>query len=36
MGGKDRNYTVVYRGDFIDAVPDGRWMMIQRGKEFGG
>ncbi|TRR51940.1 lF-82, partial [Salmonella enterica subsp. enterica serovar Panama] len=22
MGGKDRNYTVVYRGDFIDAVPD--------------
>ncbi|HBY8015301.1 lF-82, partial [Acinetobacter baumannii] len=31
MGGKDRNYTVVYRGDFIDAVPDGRWMMIQRG-----
>ncbi|KEC97945.1 hypothetical protein P820_01622 [Klebsiella pneumoniae UCI 17] len=36
MGGKDRNYTVVYRGDFIDAVPDGRWMMIQRGKEYGG
>lgn len=36
MGGKDLNYTVVYRGDFIESVPDGRWMMIQRGKEHGG
>lgn len=36
MGGKDLNYTVVYRGDFIESVPDGRWMMIQRGKQYGG
>jgi hypothetical protein len=36
MGGKDLNYTVVYRGDFIERVPEGRWMMIQRGKEYGG
>ncbi|HGN9444708.1 TPA: lF-82 [Raoultella ornithinolytica] len=36
MGGKDLNYTVVYRGDFIESVPEGRWMMIQRGKEYGG
>ncbi|ATM20421.1 MULTISPECIES: lF-82 [Klebsiella/Raoultella group] len=36
MGGKDQNYTIVYRGDFIESVPEGRWLIIQRAKLYGG
>lgn len=36
MGGKDLGYTVVHRGDFVESVVEGRWLIIQRAKECGG
>lgn len=36
MGKKDFNHTIIYRGDFIDSVPEGHWLIIQRAKLYGG
>lgn len=36
MGGKDSNYTVVYRGESLDQYIEGKWVFFQRSKESGG
>ena len=36
MGGRDLGYTVVHRGEFIESVVEGAWLIIQRAKEYGG
>lgn len=36
MGGKDSNYTVVYRGESLQHFSEGRWVFFQRSKESGG
>lgn len=36
MGGKDSNYTVVYRGEVLDHFIEGKWAFFQRSKESGG
>lgn len=36
MGGKDSNYSVVYRGETLDNFIEGKWVFFQRSKESGG
>ncbi|EPC4818924.1 lF-82 [Salmonella enterica] len=36
MGSKNPKCTIIYRGEFIESVPDGSWLIIQRAKEYGG
>lgn len=36
MSGSDLNYTIVYRGDVVENISDGAWLIIQRAKEYGG
>ncbi|HBV6392413.1 TPA: hypothetical protein ACGB3K_005147 [Klebsiella aerogenes] len=36
MGVKDGDYDVIYRGENRDAITPGRWVFIQRAKEYGG
>lgn len=34
--GKDANYDVILRGEVREYLPPGRWVFIQRAKEYGG
>lgn len=36
MGSKDLGYDVVYRGETITYIREGRWVFFQRLKEYGG
>ena len=36
MGGKDSNYSVVYRHESLDHFIEGEWVFFQRKKEHGG
>lgn len=36
MGGKDKNYQVVYRGETLESFRDGGWVFFQRSRESGG
>lgn len=36
MGGKDTNYQIVYRGDYLEYFHSGGWVFFQRPKEAGG
>lgn len=34
--GKDARYDIIYRGEVRDFLTPGRWVLIQRAKEYGG
>lgn len=34
--GKDANYDVILRGETREYLTPGRWVFIQRAKEYGG
>lgn len=34
--GKDASYDVIHRGDYMERVIPGKWLFIQRAKEYGG
>jgi hypothetical protein len=36
MGSKDIGYDIVYRGETITYIQEGRWVFFQRLKEYGG
>ncbi|WP_261441972.1 hypothetical protein [Serratia grimesii] len=36
MGSKDLGFDVVYRGETITYIREGRWVFFQRLKEYGG
>lgn len=36
MGSKDLGFDVVYRGETINYIREGRWVFFQRLKEYGG
>lgn len=36
MAGKDTNYQIVYRGDYLECFHPGGWVFFQRSKEAGG
>jgi hypothetical protein len=36
MAGKDTNYQIVYRGDYLEYFHSGGWVFFQRPKETGG
>jgi len=36
MGGKDSNYTIVYRCDTLARMQEGGWVIFQRAKAYGG
>lgn len=36
MAGKDTNYQIVYRGDYLEYFHSGGWVFFQRPKEAGG
>lgn len=36
MGVKDSNYKIVYRGETLDRLLDGEWVIFQRAKIYGG
>lgn len=36
MGGKDRNYQVIYRGWVLERFTPGEWVFFERPKENGG
>jgi hypothetical protein len=36
MGGKDSNYSVVYRGETLEYFKEGEWVFFQRSKQSGG
>lgn len=34
--GKDGSYDVIHRGEYMVRVIPGKWLFIQRAKEYGG
>lgn len=36
MGGKDSNYQIVYRDEYLQKYVPGGWVLFQRMKEYGG
>lgn len=34
--GKDGRYDIIYRGEMRECLTPGRWVFIQRAKEYGG
>lgn len=34
--GKDGSYDVIHRGEYMERVIPGKWLFIQRAKEYGG
>ncbi|VFS25936.1 Uncharacterised protein [Enterobacter cancerogenus] len=34
--GRDANYDVILRGEVREYLTPGRWVFIQRAKEYGG
>lgn len=34
--GKDSKYDIIYRGEVREHLTPGRWVFIQRPKEYGG
>ncbi|MGC1009533.1 hypothetical protein [Pantoea agglomerans] len=36
MAGKDTNYQIVYRGDYLEYFHSGGWVFFQRPKKAGG
>ena len=36
MGVKDGNYKIVYRGEVLERITEGGWVIFQRAKEYGG
>jgi len=36
MGGSELNYDVIHRGVVQDRITPGKWIFIQRAKEYGG
>ncbi len=33
---KDSDYVIIYRGEMHHRITPGRWVLIQRAKEYGG
>lgn len=36
MGGKDLTYEIIYRGNIVEYITPGKWVFIQRQKQYGG
>lgn len=33
---KDSDYLIIYRGEIHHRIEPGRWVLIQRAREYGG
>ncbi|WP_105577115.1 lF-82 [Cronobacter sakazakii] len=33
---KDSDYVIIYRGEIHHRITPGRWVLIQRAREYGG